>query len=85
MNSVSPSNSVERGHQNNIEAVSAGICKKLVQSGTFRFCARHCVCVLMDNFISALLRQFTEVIELCFCMLVAGRNTHVNDCAFAQP
>jgi hypothetical protein len=46
-------NSVERGDQNDIEAMSAGICKKLVEAGTFRFCARNRVCVFMDNFISA--------------------------------
>jgi hypothetical protein len=29
-------NSVERGDQNNIEAMSAGICRKAVQAETFR-------------------------------------------------
>jgi hypothetical protein len=64
--------SVERGDQNNIEAMSAGICKKLVETRTFGFCARNCVRVFMNDFKSALLRQFTKVIKLRFSMLVAS-------------
>jgi len=64
--------SVERGHQNNIKTISAGISEKLVETGSFRFCARNGVGVFMDDFISALLRQFSEVVELRFCVLVAG-------------
>ena len=40
-------------------------------------------CVFMNNFISALLRQLTEVIKLCLWMLVAGRYALVEDRAFA--
>jgi hypothetical protein len=63
--------SVERGYQNDIEAMPAGICKKLVETGTFRFGAGNRVCIFMDNFVAALLRQFTKVVQLCFWMLVA--------------
>jgi hypothetical protein len=62
----------------------AGIRKKLVQSGTFRFCAGDCIRVLKDNFVSALLRQFSEVIKLCFSMLVAGIDARVENRAFAE-
>jgi hypothetical protein len=76
-------NSIERGDQNDFEAMPAGICKKLVETGAFRFCTGNCVGVFMNNFISALLRQFTKVVELCFWMLFAGRNARVEDRAFA--
>jgi hypothetical protein len=64
-------NPVERGYQNDIEAMPAGISKKLVETGTFRFRTRDCVCVFMNNVMSALLCQFTKVVELRFCVLVA--------------
>jgi hypothetical protein len=75
--------SVKCSHQNDVEAMSAGICEKQVQSRTFRFCTRNRVCIFMDNFMPALLRQFTEVVQLCFCVLVARGYACVNDRAFA--
>ena len=53
--------------------------QKLVETGTFRFCARDCVRVLARDFISALLRQFTKVVELCFCVLVACGYAYVKN------
>ena len=70
-------NSVERSNQDNVEAMSTGICKELVQAESFRFCTGNCVCIFMNNFISALLRQFAEVIKLCLCVLVAGWDQEV--------
>ena len=75
--------SVERGHRNNIKTISAGISEKLVETRSFRFCARNGVGVFMDDFISALLRQFSEVVELRFCVLVAGGYPRINGRAFA--
>jgi hypothetical protein len=74
--------SVERGDQNDIEAMSTGICKKLVETGTFRFCTGNCVGIFTDNFILALLRQFTKVMKLCFCVLVARGYACKNNHAF---
>jgi hypothetical protein len=76
-------NSIERGDQNNVEAVSAGICEKLVETWTFRFCAGDCVGIFMSDFIPALLCQFAKVVELCFCVLVAGGYARVDDRTFA--
>jgi len=64
-------NSVERGDQNNVKAMSAGICKKPVENRVVRFCTGNCVCIFVNNFESALLRQFTKVVKLSFCVLVA--------------
>jgi len=75
--------SVKRSDQNDIEAMPAGICKKLVETGTLRFGAGNRVCIFMHNFVAALLRQFTKVVELCFCVLVASGNAGVEDRAFA--
>jgi hypothetical protein len=76
-------NSVERGYQNDIEAMPAGICKELVQSGPFEFCPRTGVCVFVNDFIPALLSQFAQVVKLYFCVLVAGGYARLNDRAFA--
>jgi len=59
-------------NQNNIEVMSAGIGKKLIETRMFRFCTGNYVRVFINNFISALLRQFAKVIRLSFWMLVAG-------------
>lgn len=37
----------------------------------------------MNNVKSALLGQFTQIIELCFRVSVAGGNARLNGCAFA--
>jgi hypothetical protein len=76
-------NSVERGYQNDIEAMPAGICKELVQSGPFGFYPRNGVCVFVNDFIPVPLRQFAKVVELCFCVLVAGGYARINGRAFA--
>src|SRR5579862_6637914 len=76
-------NSVERSYQDNIEAMSACISQKLVEARAFRFCSGNGVRIFMDNLKSPLLGQFTEVIKLCFRVLVAGGYARIDDSAFA--
>jgi hypothetical protein len=66
-----PGYSVERGDENDVEAVPSGIGQKLVETGTPRFRAGNNIGVLVHDLVSALLRHLSEVEQLRFRMLSA--------------
>src|SRR3984885_9138109 len=73
---------VKRCDEHDVEAVSPSICYQLVESWSLRLRARNYVGVLAHDFVSALLRRFAEVEQLCFEMLVASAHPCVDNGAF---
>src|SRR5580700_6803282 len=73
---------VKRCNEHDVEAMSSSIRHQLVESRSPRFRAGNYVCELAHDFVSALLRHFAQVEQLCFKMLVSRRNSAIQYCAF---
>jgi hypothetical protein len=71
---------VKRRNEHDIETVSSSVCQQLVESMSLRFAPRNYVAVFQHNFIPALFGHFAQVEQLCFQMLVPGRNSAIQYC-----
>jgi hypothetical protein len=71
------SHPIESPHEHNVEFMTAGISQQLIQAGAFLLSTGNLVTVFVNDFIATLLGHLTQVIQLCFGMLVdrgdAGR------------
>jgi hypothetical protein len=75
-------NPVERGHENNVEAVPPRIRQKLVETGALRFRPGDCVRVLADDLVVAVLCHLTQVEKLSFQMLVVRAYAGIQNGSF---
>src|SRR5580700_10526403 len=73
---------VKRCDEHDIKAVPPSIGHQLVESSPFRLRTRNYIGILAHDFVSALLRHFAQVEQLCFKMLVSRRNSAIQCCTF---
>src|ERR1700722_12573292 len=73
--------SVKRCDKQNVKPMAACVGHKLVQTGSLRFCAGNYVGVLAHDFKPALLRQFTQIEQLGFKVLVSRAHSGIKYCS----
>ena len=74
-----PRDAVKGCHEHHAELLSTGVHHERIETGTPRFLsANTTIFVFVDNLEAALSRQFSEIVQLRFDMLVGDANSDVN-------